>query len=346
MRQRSTALAVLPVPAGGRSGAAARDQAGGHAGRAGDRPGGVHAPGDPRRAACRVARSSPPPGIQPPVPPLGWPPRSSAPRISALAKFQLDVESVGRGHGDPGRRLGRAADRAHRRQGLGVGARAAGRTRRRPARRCGVLALSSGGRAGHAGGPDADGDFPSDRQAGRRSRRAAESGAAGGASDVTLSGDIAGTLVTDARGRLRAAGVPGQGHGRDASRVATLLKSLPDSAERASSQPETWAARRPYWARPRSTSLKGFVHESLVRLPRAARAVPRVGGTGSTTAGDPLPASDTTAALRPAPAVTLSLQEALDAGPGQQPDLSADAQRRGPRQVGRAQRLRQPVAAR
>ena len=61
----------------------------------GDRPGGVHPPLDPRPRPARHAPSSPPPGIRPPVPRPVWPPRSSAHPDSALAKFQLDVESAG-----------------------------------------------------------------------------------------------------------------------------------------------------------------------------------------------------------------------------------------------------------
>ena len=56
-----------------------------------------------------------------------------------------------------------------------------------------------------------------------------ESGAAGGAGRVALSGDITGTLVTDAQGRLERLELPGQGHGRHASRVGPFPKSLPDT---------------------------------------------------------------------------------------------------------------------
>ena len=44
---------------------------------------------------------------------------------------------------------------------------------------------------------------------------------------VTLTGDIAGTLVTDAAGRLERLELPGQGTVVHAARVAALLKSLP-----------------------------------------------------------------------------------------------------------------------
>ena len=72
--------------------------------------------------------------------------------------------------------------------------------------------------------------FPrSGRRATFTARR--DSGVAGGASHVTLTGDIAGTLVTDARRPPRAAGVSVEGDGRDAARVATLLKSLPRIVE-------------------------------------------------------------------------------------------------------------------
>ena len=85
---------------------------------------------------------------------------------SALAKFQLDVESGGAVTVILAAGLGRAADRAHRGQGLRVRARAAGRSGRGPARRRGLLALPPRRRAGDAGGPAAHGDLSAHRQAG------------------------------------------------------------------------------------------------------------------------------------------------------------------------------------
>ena len=126
------------------------------------------------------------------------------------------------GHGDPGRGVGRAAHRPHRGQGLRVRPRAAGRARRRVARRLGVFALSPVAELGDAWGADADRDLSPHRQARHlhgSSRVAARRAARG---RVTLSGDIAGTLVTDAAGPARAPGVSGQEHGRAPGRVAPL----------------------------------------------------------------------------------------------------------------------------
>ena len=67
-----------------------------------------------------------------------------------------------------------------------------------------------------------------------------ESGSAGGAGRVALSGDITGTLVTDAHGRLERLELPGQGHGRHPSRVGPLRQVvIRQCMHRASSQPET-----------------------------------------------------------------------------------------------------------
>ena len=130
----------------------------------------------------------------------------------------------------PRRGVGRAADRAHRGQGLRVRPRAARRPGRGPARRRGVLALSPPWPSWrHPRARTLTGDLPAHGQAGHlhgparvRRRRRQPAG-------WRSSGEITGTLVTDAQGRLERLELPGAGHGRHASRVATLPNSLPDN---------------------------------------------------------------------------------------------------------------------
>ena len=55
-------------------------------------------------------------------------------------------------------------------------------------------------------------------------------------------------------------------------------------------------------------------------------------------------AQDTTAVARPAPAVTLSLQEALDQARANSPTYRQTLNDAGPGQMGSAERLRQPAA--
>ena len=198
MRSAALLLLVAARPAGGCAGAAAGDQAGGHAGGTGNRTRGVHLPPDPRPRAARLRRSSRPPGTPPSIPPLGWPPPSSARPISALAKFQLDVESAGAvtvilAAGSGARLIVRTV------------AKGSESGRELPGGPDVVLLddevfslYHSVAELATAGGRTLTAIFP---RTGKRAMFTArrESGAAGGASTISMSGDIAGTLVTDGR---------------------------------------------------------------------------------------------------------------------------------------------------
>ena len=79
---------------------------------------------------------------------------------------------------------------------------------------------------------------------------------------------------------------------------------------------------------------KGFVHESLVRLPRAGRAVsPHGGGAGHDRDSRAVPAQDT-AALTPGTGVTLSLEEALQQARANSPTYRQTLNDAGPAKWG------------
>ena len=122
----------------------------------------------------------------------------------------------GRGHRDPRRRLRRTAHRPDRGQGLRVRPRAARRPRRRAAGRRGLLALPRSGRPRDARGTRADRDLSPLRANAPTFTARRDSGRPAAPSTITMSGDIAGMLVTDAAGPPGAAGAAGQGHSRHA----------------------------------------------------------------------------------------------------------------------------------
>ena len=196
-----------------------------HPGRPGDRPRGVHAPArdGPRGAPGSTITAA-----------ATYPATAPTTRLAATLERTPDVgagqvparrrEPDGH-HGHPGGRLGRAADRAHGGQGLRIGPGAPGgpdvvllddevyslyprwpssRRRRDGRSRRSFPGPASGRRSTPGGRPAA--------RAARRGR--------------SLSGDISGTLVTDAAGgRLERLELPGQDIVVHASRVVPLLAS-------------------------------------------------------------------------------------------------------------------------
>ena len=276
------------------------------------------------------------------------PPRSSARPTRALAKFQLDVESGGvvtviLAAGSGARLIVRTVAK-----GSESGRELPGGPGRRPAgrRRC-SRSITPVAELATPAGRTLTAIFP---RTGKRATFIArrESGTAGGARRIALERRHRRDAGDRRAGPARAAGAPGQDTVVARARVGTPPKSFTRTAcTEASSQPETWWRGGPYGPRPRPHLQRAPSMIRWLGLLALLVLCPRAGAAqDTTTAARPAPAADTTAALRPAPAVTLSLQEALQQARANSPDLPADAERRRARQVGRAERLRQPAAER
>ena len=152
---------------------------------------------------------------------------------------------------------------------------------------------------------------------------------------VTLTGDLAGTLVTDAEGRLHSLELPAQ------NRVVMRAKKLPPGNSRSNASNllpcrNLKPVRRGRRIGPRSRpQRKGHRNESLARSPcrrvSRARAPERPGHYDGSQGGFPPPA--------PPPRSPSPSRKPLTRL-GEQPGVPADAERCGARAVGRQERLR------